>query len=57
MVILLKEKRDGNTILFDYQGESTDEKPTLSEIYTGSTFFCVDNGSAFVWHIDVWREV
>jgi len=37
-----------------YQGLSTDEKPTGSDIYAGSTFHAVDTGDEFVRYADAW---
>lgn len=39
-----------------YHGESTDTKPVLSEKNNGSSFFELDTGAYYVWHIDGWRQ-
>ena len=41
----------------EYQGLSTDIKPTLTESQTGSEFLEVDTGAFFVWHINAWVEL
>lgn len=38
----------------EYQGLSTDTKPLLDAEHTGSTFFVIDTGVTYVWHIDAW---
>lgn len=51
----------GNTTsyvgLLEYQGLSTDVKPTLIESQTGSEFLELDTGSFFVWHVNAWVEL
>ena len=46
-----------NRLLLEYQGLSTDTKPTLIESQSGSEYLELDTGSFFVWHINVWVEV
>jgi len=41
----------------EYQGLSTDTKPTLIESQTGSQFLELDTGAFFVWHINAWVEI
>ena len=41
----------------EYQGLSTDTKPTLTEKNTGSTYYEVDTKNGYVWHIDQWYPV
>ena len=41
----------------EWQGESTDDKPVLQVNETGSTFYEVDTGKLYTWHIDEWVEV
>ena len=41
----------------EYQGLSTDTKPTLTANNTGSTFFELNTKKAFLWHIDSWIEL
>lgn len=40
----------------NFQGESTEEKPT-TDLGSGSSAYCVDNGDTYIWHIDQWRPV
>lgn len=52
-------KKTGNTTSLDvleFQGLSTDVKPTLIENNTGSTFWCVDSHEFYIWHIDQWYK-
>ena len=46
-----------NQLMFEYQGLSTDTKPTLLEQNTGSEFLELDTGAFFVWHINAWVEI
>jgi len=49
---------EGNTTQYagvlQFQGLSTDTKPTLNANQSGSTFYCVDDKSYHTWHIDEW---
>ena len=60
------KRTDGNTVvgnttnyvgITEYQGLSTDTKPTLTESQTGSEFLELDTGSYFVWHVNAWVEL
>ena len=46
-----------NQLQFEYQGLSTDIKPTLEEKNNGSEFLELDTGSYFVWHTNAWVEL
>ena len=52
---------DGNTTeyvgILEYQGLSTDTKPTLIASQTGSQFLELDTGAFFVWHVNAWVEL
>lgn len=52
---------DGNTTnyvgILEFQGLSTDVKPTLTESQSGSEFLELDTGAYFVWHINAWVEL
>ena len=41
----------------EFQGLSTDIKPTLIESQSGSEFLELDTGSYFVWHVNAWVEL
>lgn len=43
--------------ILEYQGLSTDTKPTLIESQSGSQFIELDTGSIFIWHINAWFEL
>lgn len=45
------------TYIKEYEGLSTDTKPTLSSLQSGSVFFEIDTTSVFKWHVDVWVEL
>lgn len=38
----------------DYQGLSSETKPTLTAANSGSTFYCVDTGDVYIWQSSAW---
>jgi len=53
----IETRKDKSYLIKEFQALSTDEKPELQEINTGSQLLEVDTGSFFVWHIDGWVEL
>jgi len=51
---IIKARKDDSFHVFDLYGMSTNTKPTLEEINTGSSFYCVDTKESFIWYIDNW---
>lgn len=46
--------QDENFRVQNWEGLSADTKPTLLDENTGSSFYCVDTGDYYHWHIDQW---
>jgi hypothetical protein len=55
MSVRRTDRISGNKIK-EYQGLSTDTKPTLEENNSGSTFLEVDTVKGFTWHEDQWYQ-
>lgn len=45
------------TYIKEYEGYSTDVKPVLSTLQSGSVYLELDTSSIFKWHVDEWVEL
>lgn len=54
MVFDVTSKIYNGTYTKEYEGLSTDTKPTLLAIQSGSVFLEIDTTSLYKWHVDSW---